>query len=547
MNNMFLDKMTEVPTSSTQNGALAYDTTGNFLLDRFSNLNDMFESYEDVSDSLEQSWEENPLLTLRLIMYSRAISRKSNLTELKVKGLGLKNVGRNSLKWLYNNHRAVFHKNLIGIIEIGSYQDIWHKDFVAEWVNNKDEKIISFLANKVLNKDSMALKYLPRHRSNSNIKKAKSEAIQEYKHARNKGLSYIAKYISDNQNTNFTVLDLMKVKSKGEGHIFQRLITDREFDSLDFKTLPGKVLTWITKKSSRTNNTFLQRHNLEKKYIDWLKTQPALKTTSYLYELINPCINNFCYCNGWNKLDRVNKYTIEKQIQTILSQANTSNLNVMPVLDTSGSMGIKIANTTALNIAASLAIYFSMIQSGSFKNSIIAFDNKSKFKKLSGKYLTRLKTVITDKDYMGSTNFQSVIDLVLRTRKEHPEIPVKDYPEVYLVISDLQFDDTKIYKSRSDYTNHELSIQKLKKAGLPEPIFVWYNVSNNGNDNFQNHKNDKGVINISGFDPAVVNRLMSGNFQTKFEEKYDKSIKEISPYEACVETLSQDYLLLFTL
>jgi len=550
MNNTFLDAMTTVPTASTQNGALAYGHTGDFVLDRFSDLNDMFESYEDVSHGLEKAWGENPLLTLRLIMYSRAITRKSSLTGLDVKGLGLKNVGRLSMKWLYNNHRDVFHKNIIGIAEIGSYQDFWHKDFVADWVNANDKIVVTFLADKVLRQDPMALKYLPRYLSSSNINKVKSETNKEYKYARNKGIQLLSDHLNEVAVGTFNPLILMKIKSKGVGHAFQRLISHGEFTALDFKSLPGKVLTWITKKSERSNNTFLERHGLEDRYIKWLDTQPTLKTTSYLYELIAPCIGDGgWYSNNWNEPDKVSRFTIEKQIAGLLDKAKDSNLNVMPVLDTSGSMACTVANTTSLNVATSLAVYFSMIQSGTFKDSIVAFDSASKFKRLGGSYLNRVKDILEDRDYMGSTNFQSVINLVLETRRKHPEIPVEDYPEVYLVISDMQFNDVEHgygYTSQRR-TNHQAAVNNLKKAGLPEPIFIWYNVSDNGNGNFQNHKNDAGVINISGFDPAVVNRLMSGDFQLKFEEKHGKSIKEITPMEACIETLSQDYLKLFVL
>jgi len=543
MNNPFLDAMTTVPTASTANGALAYGHTGDFVLDRFSNLNEMFESYEDVSDSLEKAWSENPLLTLRLIMYSRAITRKSELTDLDIKGLGLKNVGRLSLKWLYLNHRDVFLKNLIGIVEIGSYQDLWHKDFVDVWVKNKDQNVVAFLADKVLKADPLALKYLPRYKSTSNINRAKADSNREYKVYRNKGLKLIAEFITNNISQ-ASVYDLMKMKSQGKAHQFQRLITKGKFNSLNFDTLPGKVLTWITKDSPKTNDSFLSRHNLEDSYISWLETQTSLKTTSYLYELISPCIgNNGWYCNSWNEPNKVARYTIEKQVQGLLNQAKESNLNVMPVLDTSGSMTGKVGNTTALNVAMSLAVYFSMIQSGSFKDAVIAFDTTSQFKRLTGSYLTRIKDILKDQDYMGSTDFQSVIKLILNARHQFPEIPVEDYPDVYLVISDMQFNDTRYSRD----TNHAEAVKQLKQVGLPEPLFVWYNVSEYGNDNFQNHKNDSGVIHISGFDPAVVNRLMSCDFQLKFEEKHNKSIKEITPLEAMTETLEQDYLKLFVL
>jgi hypothetical protein len=40
---------------------------------------------------------------------------------------------------------------------------------------------------------------------------------------------------------------------------------------------------------------------------------------------------------------------------------------------------------------------------------------------------------------------------------------------------------------------------------------------------------------------------MSKDFQLKFEEKYSKSIKDITPYETMQETLNQEYLQLYVL
>ena len=40
---------------------------------------------------------------------------------------------------------------------------------------------------------------------------------------------------------------------------------------------------------------------------------------------------------------------------------------------------------------------------------------------------------------MGSTNFQSVVDEIVRIRKSNPNIPLEDYPSTLLVVSDMQF------------------------------------------------------------------------------------------------------------
>ena len=551
MSNSFIDALQKQATGKTKNGALAYTDTGSGLLNYFSNVNDLHRSYKDVESDLNKCWAEDPELTLRMIVYVRAITRKSKAHEIQVKGLGMKNEGRLGLKWLYENHREVFYANLPLFIEFGNWQDLWHRDLIG-WVSNNDMRIATFIGYNIISQNDLCRKYLPRFKSNSNIhRNTYSQKTIKYKKLKNQGLKLIVKAINTiwSNPTWEGAIDgkmnmeyLMKMKSSGTAHEWQQHITKQDYLKIDFNTLPGKVLTWITKESD--NKSFLSRHKLEDNYIQWLDTKPSINTTSFIYELTKPAIEK--YKNKWQPgvLSKITKFTIEKQLQTILNRAEDSNLNVMPVIDTSGSMSSEhCANgVTALDVCVSLGVYFSMLQKGSFKDNIIAFDSDSKLKRLSGSYLDRLRDILSDKYYWGSTNFQSVIDLILKTRSENPEIPVEDYPDVYLVVSDMQFDE-----GDKRYTNHQKAIKKMKEAGLPEPIFIWYNVSSYGNESFQNHKDDAGVIHMSGFDPAAIDRLMSSDFQLKFEEKHNKSIKNITPLEAMVETLNQEYLQLLKL
>lgn len=540
--NEFIEALSMEPNFATENGALAYRDTNSNLLNYFSNLNCLNSTYEEVSSSLNLCWNESPELTLKLIVYIRSITRKSSAHDLEVKGLGLKNEGRLALKWLYNNYPKVFHDNLWFFIEFGNWADLWHRDLI-EWVDKEDKIIAGFIACNL--DHGLTCKYLPRYKSSSNIlKRNPGAATIKFHKTRNKGLNLIVEQIKliDN-NSNFSMKDLMRIKSQGGSHTWQQDISKGNYEGINFDKLPGKVLSWITKEDSENNNSsFLSRHNLEDKYLEWIDSKSSLNNTSYIYELIKPALETYLDWGHTNSLSKIKQYTIEKQIQTILDRAPDSKLNVMPVLDTSGSMSCNVANknTTALDICLSLGVYFSMLQKGSFKDNVIAFDDESKLLRLSGNYLDRLRYITKQPDFMGSTNFQSVIDLIVLLRKNNPNIPIEHYPDVYLVISDMAFNPTD--NSYCQYTNHEAALAKLNEVGLPRPIFIWYNVSPYGNSAYQNHKDQPGVMHLSGFDPSIVDKLMSLDFQLEFEEKYNKSIKDITPYESMIETLSQDYL-----
>jgi hypothetical protein len=545
--NKFLEHIQQTPTGQTENGALAYTDTCSNLLNYFSNCNNFYRSYSDVELDLNKCWYENKDLTLKLIGYIRAISRTDNTTQFKVKGLGLKHEGRLCLKWLYLNHPKVFYTNLNTFINLGSWADLWHRD-LQDWMVNKDIIIINFISNYLLTyNDDLCLKYLPRHKTISNIKRRNpGKETLNFHLLRNKMLQLLSNNLSNRTGVTFTVRDLMNWKVKGGAHSWQQLISNKKYTDINFDKLPGKVLQWITKE--KEGESFLSRHNLEERYINWLDTKETINNTSYIYELVKPAVEAYETYSGIT-LSKVQKYTIEKQINNILKSAEESELNVMPVLDTSGSMCVSVhKNVSALHICLSLGIYFSMLQKGSFKDYVIAFDDDSKLIRLAGSYLDRLKDVLSRQSFMGSTNFQSVIDLIIKTRVSKPNIPIEDYPQVYLVISDMQMNETT-YDSYGNIktTNHQEAIRKFDEVGLPQPLFIWYNVSPYGNDNFQNHKDDSGVIHMSGFDPSAINRLMSKEFQLKFEEQHNKSINEITPFEAMLETLNQEYLSVLTI
>lgn len=546
---IFFDALGKEPTGLTVNNAEAFNDTQSDLLNYFSNCNNLKRNYTQIEIDLNKCWAENPLLTLRLIGYVRAITRTNKSNNLKVKGLGLKNEGRLSLKWLYLNHKDTFYKNLNLFVEYGSYQDLWHKDF-TDWIVEKDYIVANYIAYSLLTND-LCRKYLPRYRSYSNItRNSYSIKTISFKHTRNKGLKLIVSCLNKLLNVNtFNIKKLMELKVKGNAHNWQQLISNSNYVDINFDSVPGKVLKWMTKETDK--GSFLSRHNLEDKYINWLDKQTNLKNTSYIYELIKPAIETYSQYN--KSLSKIQKFTIEKQLQTILNTAEVSNLNVMPVLDTSGSMGISViedTNISAIDICLSLGIYFSMLQKGSFKDHVIAFNDISKFIRLSGSYLDRLQSILKEKDFMGGTNFQSVVDLILKVRKNNPEINVEEYPEVYLVISDMQFNETNQNSYNVDCnnnTNHSVALSRLKEAGLKQPLFIWYNVSPYGNDNFQNHKNDNGIMMLSGFDPSIINKLMSADFQLDFELKNNKSLTEITAYETMIEVLNQKYLLSYEL
>ena len=138
-------------------------------------------------------------------------------------------------------------------------------------------------------------------------------------------------------------------------------------------------------------------------------------------------------------------------------------------LDTSGSMACGIANVpglTSFDVCVSLGLYFSALNKGAFHNTVAMFDNHSSLKTLHGESFTdKWYEILKENTAWGGTNFQSLIDLIVDTRKKNPNIPLEDFPQTLIVVSDMQFNPTGSYSySRSaERTNNESVIKSNVK------------------------------------------------------------------------------------
>src|SRR5690606_22642533 len=124
-------------------------------------------------------------------------------------------------------------------------------------------------------------------------------------------------------------------------------------------------------------------------------------------------------------------------IETAKKNAKTQT-GLIVVRDTSGSMSSPAAGTkiAAGDIAKALALYFSEFLHGYFANTWIEFNASAKMHQWKGN--TPVDKWLNDhSSYIGNTNFQSVIDLFLRLKKEG--IPESDFPSGILCISDGEF------------------------------------------------------------------------------------------------------------
>ena len=372
------------------------------------------------------------------------------------------------------------------------------------------ERIFVHIADGIVNEKTTDLvrKYLPRIR-------ATKKCTTVWAKNTNALAKEFVKFLDRNLPDGYTVRDYRELKTEGKAHQFQQYITKGYYDMIDFKGIPGKALLNLV------SGKFLENHGLTDKYIDWLKAQPVVKFNGYPYEL-GVKLEDYRYHRG-KRVSVATKITVDKQFENLIRTGEKDSAaitgNVWCALDTSSSMTNNIGDTnlSAYQVCKSLGIYFATLNKGTFHKNVIMFDDISRIKQLSGSF-SEMWRQIPD-DAMGSTNFQSVVDEIVRVRKNHPEVPLEDYPATLLVVSDMQFNPTSSYwgvgTPEDIETNIEAAKRKLRSEFPDDWVdnfkFIWWNVTSRRTEDFPSTLSDGGSYFFSGFDGAIISLLLGGD------------------------------------
>ena len=531
-------------TSFTENGAVSYASIGTELLNQFAkagtyrgrDLNDVFVQQAAL-------WAENPEDALKFPFYLRMVTRKTKMfdaeTETVQRGQGARDEAFKRLLWFAKYHPEVFYKNLWVLPLVGSWKDLWVLLSMDDSLNKKEFfKVMAMGINNDYHRE-LVKKYMPRIRAN---KLCNTDWAKKTNRLAKEFCNFVG----------WTAKDYRTFKSTGKAHEFQRVICARLYDNLNFKAIPGKALLNLV------SGNFLQKHNLEEKYLSWVKTQPVAKFNGYPYELAMKCLPyRKTYWGSSRPMPAALKFTLDKQFANLIETAKSDNGaikgNVWCALDTSGSMTSPIdytskSNVTSFDVCVGLGIYFSTLNEGAFHKNVIMFDNNSEVLQLKGDFTDMYQQITSRRDAMGDTNFQSVIDEIVRIRKRNPNIPLEDYPETLLVVSDMQFNPTGRWgwgdfniTSQEERTNYEEAQRKLKAVFPAKWVenfkIVWWHVNGRTTD-FPSNMDCGGTYNFSGFDGSVISFLLGGEVTTPTGEKKTPSMEDIIKDVFAQESLS---------
>ena len=506
-NTFILEALKASSETLSNEKALKYTTTTDDFVDNFAAISHFKapRTYEEVAKDMYLLWSQNPLLCLKLAVYIRLITRKTKLLSSDVlevqKGQGLKNEGILRMYWIAINHPKTFKANIYYFISAGSWKDIFKMlslDLNNGWDNRKLDW--NFLYTVILaglqNSETTHLvrKYLPTIRTNKKCKTEESvnNTIIGRWLAR-KFFACVDKYTAYRLYRQY--------KSEGVAHQWQQLISKQLYDSINFDKIAGRALALLV------GSKFLENHNLDEKYSEWIESKPVAKFTGYVFELFAPL-------NNGTHIEKYKEDTINAQFrQLVENDKNNPYSSLLVVRDTSGSMTAKAigCNVSSFNIAKSMALYFSEFLTGEFANTFAEFSDECVLHTWKGN--TPVDKYLNDRceDY-GGTNFQSVIDMLISIKERG--VVEKDFPSGILCISDGEFAN----RGTNTLTNFQLAIKRLRDAGFSEDyvnnfkIILW-DIPNDfygyhTEIKFEDFAEAPNFFYLSGYDPSVISFLL---------------------------------------
>ena len=505
MDNNNFTKVAENITSSAE-GAVKLASTLDPFVDQFAKAALYREprKYEEIAVDQEVLYAIDPIMTIKLSLYFRIITRNVNDFGMH-RGTGLKNESILRIKWLLVNHYDMMRPYLCLLPILGSWKDLFELRTLAPEYMIKGgiyELIDQGITN--VNTCELVKKYLP---TIQNEPKTERALIR----------TNIAKTLAKRWFKVKPYEQYRKLKASGTAHQWQQAISKGK--PINFDTVAGKALSLLV------HSKYLESHNLVNDYLKWLDTKEDVKCTSFVGELFGDLSNE------------VLKQTANKQFAKLVKNLNVENTSYLTVVDCSGSMASQAigSSTTSLNLAYAIALYFSYTLKGVFADHYATFDRVCTLRKFTGNTPVEKFLNASSHEAYGPTNLQSVADMFIRTKRQG--VKEGDFPKGILLISDGEF------ANAGEYTEFENFKINLLKGGFSQEFVdnfkvVLWDIPNSyygcPRVQFETTADTPNVFYMSGLDPATIAFI--------FEDKVIKRPAPRTPRELLEAAMSQPIL-----
>ena len=465
----------------TENGAVAYKTTGKPLLDlnfKISSMRSMSEA--DKIKLMTSVYNEDKKLFIKWLFFAGDVRE----------GCGERSLFRAGLKVITASDPDIAKSLLSLIPEYTRWDNLVVladnksvKDEVVDIIKEQlGEDMESMKAGKSV---SLLAKWMPSNNTSSSETVARARFLakrlgisdKEYR----KMLSALRKY-----------LDVVEVK-----------LSAKQFGEIDYSAVPSKA-------NIKYSDAFLKNDETRRRAFLESLNKGEVKingSVNFPYDIVHMYMRSNCWGFTPN-VDSTAEALWKALPDYVKGQGNT-----ICVADGSGSMWTRLgggSSVTAMEVCNSLSIYFSERSSGQFKDKFITFSSRPKFVDLSGcdSLNAKLKEMAKHNE-CANTNIEAVFDLILKTAVEG-NVPQEEIPNI-LILSDMEFDYcAESNRMRCDITKKDFAVieEKFKKAGYKLPRLTFWNICSRTGA-IPVKENEMGVALVSGFSPAVCEMVLS--------------------------------------
>lgn len=486
----------EYNTALTENGAIAYKTSGKALLDlnfRVSSFRN--ESEETIVNAFVKAYYENPELALRWMFFAGDIRE----------GLGERRLFKTLFLYLTQNHREIAKALMLLIPEYSRW------DIVVELINTTLAEEAVAMIQKQLKEDhihmeqgksiSLCAKWLPSENASSKEKKRFASILA-------KKLSMTKKQYRQTLSVYRKYLNLVEI-----------MMSSRKWAEIDYEKVPSRA-------NLIYNHAFLRNDEYRRRaFLEAVKKGEKKLHAAVLYP--HDIVHNYFQRSVWTERLLPKDDALE-ELWKALPDYVQENGNTLCVADGSGSMVSPIGKTTitCLEVADALAIYFAEHCRGQFHNCYITFSQNPQFVDLSnGKTLHDKIEITLNYHKAENTNIQAVFNLILDTAvKNH--MTKEELPKNILILSDMEFDmATRVNRNNQlVFPNKKLFhviAKEYEQKGYQLPRLIFWNICSRTNT-IPVKENDLGVALVSGFSPTIMKMVLSN---------------EIDPYKLLINQL----------
>lgn len=446
----------QAQTKLTENGAVAYNTLNNGLLDLFAVIGALRpQSESEIEQKFARAFNEDKLLATKMLFYAGNIRG----------GLGERRTFRVCLKWLAQNYPEIVIKNMANIPLFNRWDSLFILENTpaerAMWEFIKVQLMSDIRAMKKNQSISLLAKWMPSENASSKrtVRLAQKAMSALYLTPRNyrKTLSALRKYIK----------------------VVERDMSANQWGDINYEGVPSYAM-------KNYRNAFAKHDAIRfSNYIASLNKGEAKINASTLfpYDLVREYVNDVWIWGCRNaKLDPV----VEAQWKALPNYIEGEN-NYVVMADVSGSMDGRPIMTSI-----GLAIYFAERNKGDYHNTYMTFTDKPHFINIKeGATLLENVKIVANTDVGYNTNLEAAFDYIL-SNAIYNNVSNEDMPKALIVISDMEIDR---YMSRRELGFVDTMKEKFMEHGYELPKLVLFNVEAR-NDTFLSQSQD--VINISG-------------------------------------------------